>query len=45
VIVGGGGDLAGSTVVDAIASGSQKITAELQLIGFGSIYNQDRISI
>jgi len=45
VIVGGGGDLAGSTVIDITASGSQKITTELQLIGFGSIYSQDRISI
>ena len=43
VVVGGGGDLAGSTVIDI--SGSQKITTELKLIGSGSIYNLEKISL
>jgi hypothetical protein len=43
VIVGGGGDLTGSTVLDI--AGSQKITTELKLIGSGSIYNLEKISL
>ena len=43
VVVGGGGDLAGSTVIDI--SGSQKITTELKLIGFGSIYNLEKVHL
>lgn len=43
VVVGGGGDLAGSTVVDI--ADSQKTTTELKLIGSGSIYNLEKISI
>ena len=43
VVVGGGGDLAGSTVIDI--SGSQKITTELKLIGYGSIYNLEKIHL
>jgi hypothetical protein len=44
VVVGGGGDLAGSTVLD-ITGGSQKITTELKLIGSGSIYNLEHIHL
>jgi hypothetical protein len=43
VVAGGGGDLAGSTVLDIAGGGSQKITTELKLIGSGSIYNLERI--
>ncbi|HSF49344.1 MAG TPA: hypothetical protein VLA74_01170, partial [Nitrososphaeraceae archaeon] len=43
VVAGGGGDLAGSTVLDIAGGGSQKITSELKLIGSGSIYNLERI--
>ena len=45
VVVGGGGDLAGSTVLDIAGSGSQKITTELKLIGSGSIYNLEKVSL
>jgi hypothetical protein len=43
VVVGDGGDLAGSTVIDI--SVSQKITTELKLIGSGSIYNLEKIHL
>jgi hypothetical protein len=45
VVVGGGGDLAGSTVLDISGSSSQKITTQLKLIGSGSIYNLEKISL
>jgi len=43
VVVGGGGDLAGSTVLDI--AGLQKITTELKLIGSGSIYSLGKIHL
>jgi hypothetical protein len=43
VIVGGGGDLAGSTVLDI--GDSQKTTTQLKLIGSGSIYNIEKIHV
>jgi hypothetical protein len=43
VVVGGGGDLAGSTVLDI--GGSQKTTTHLKLIGSGSIYNIEKIHV
>jgi hypothetical protein len=45
VVAGGGGDLAGSTVLDISGSGSQKITTQLKLIGSGSIYNLEKVSL
>jgi hypothetical protein len=45
VVVGGGGDLAGSTVLDISGGGSQKITTELKLIGSGSIYNLEKVTL
>jgi hypothetical protein len=45
VIVGGGGDLAGSTILDISAGDSQKITTQLKLIGSGSIYNLESMHL
>ena len=45
VVAGGGGDLAGSTVLDIAGGGSQKITTELKLIGSGSIYNLEKVTL
>jgi len=45
VVVGGGGDLTGSTVLDIGGSSSQKITTQLKLIGSESIYNLEKISL
>ncbi|MGH9980232.1 MAG: hypothetical protein ACRD6U_01615, partial [Nitrososphaeraceae archaeon] len=45
VVIGGGGDLAGSTVLDISGSGSQKITTQLKLIGSGSIYNLESMHL
>ena len=45
VVVGGGGDLAGSTILDISAGGSQKITTQLKLIGSGSIYNLESMHL
>jgi len=45
VVVGGGGDLAGSTVLDISGGGSQKITTQLKLIGSGSIYNLESMHL
>ena len=43
VVVGGGEDLAGSTVLDI--SGLKKITTELKLIESGFIYNHEKIHL
>jgi hypothetical protein len=43
VVVGGGGDLAGSTVLDI--GNSQKTTTQLKLIGSGSIYSIEKIHV
>jgi hypothetical protein len=43
VVVGGGSDLAGSTVLDI--GDSQKTTTKLKLIGSGSIYNIEKIHV
>jgi hypothetical protein len=45
VVAGGGGDLAGSTVLDISGGGSQKITTQLKLIGSGSIYNLEKVTL
>ena len=45
VVVGGGGDLAGSTILDISGGGSQKITTQLKLIGSGSIYNLESMHL
>ena len=45
VIVGGGGDLAGSTILDISGGDSQKITTQLKLIGSGSIYNLESMHL
>ena len=45
VVAGGGGDLAGSTILDISGGGSQKITTQLKLIGFGSIYNLESMHL
>ena len=45
VVVGGGGDLAGSTIISVEPSSNQKITAELNLVGGGSIYNIEKIHV
>jgi hypothetical protein len=43
VLAGGGGDLAGSTILDISGASSQKITTQLKLIGSGSIYSLERV--
>jgi hypothetical protein len=45
VVAGGGRDLAGSTVLDISGGGSQKITTQLKLIGSGSIYNLEKVTL
>ena len=45
VVVGAGGDLAGSTILDISGGGSQKITTQLKLIGSGSIYNLESMHL
>jgi hypothetical protein len=45
VVVGGGGDLAGSTVLDISDASSQKITTQLKLIGSGSIYKLENMHL
>jgi hypothetical protein len=45
VLAGGGGDLVGSTVLDISGSGSQKITTQLKLVGSGSIYNLEKVTL
>ena len=45
VVAGGGGDLAGSTILDISGGGSQKITTQLKLIGSGSIYNLESMHL
>jgi hypothetical protein len=45
VVVGGGGDLAGSNILDISGGGSQKITTQLKLIGSGSIYNLESMHL
>jgi hypothetical protein len=45
VLAGGGGDLAGSTILDISGASSQKITTQLKLIGSGSIYKLENMHL
>ncbi|MGD1836424.1 MAG: hypothetical protein ACPKPY_00015 [Nitrososphaeraceae archaeon] len=45
LVVGGGGDLAGSSIIDAVSSPEKKITTELNLVGSGSIYSLEKMHL